>query len=377
MAKRLSKVLLVFFCLLLLSGCWDYKDLEDRTLVTAIGVDYDSGFYTLFQEIIQVRKQKGGDEEQSEAQNALINGQGKDLEEAEKQRNYSTPFPMFLGAVKVLILGQGIAQNSIEPYINRANRLTDYRKTTLMVVSREQPEKILKVKATNEVSVGFMIEDIINQMRQIGIGLYTTTGDIISASASGEEGYVIPYIGLEDDTVKYLGMAVLKDYKLVGIMDAKDSQTAVYLLAQKPKIIASIPHPKNENNLLSMVLRVKKRNFKADYVDGKVDISINLAIDAELRYEYKIEPLEDEEISNLEDSLSREVEEEILKVIKDTQDKYQTDIFHFVRYFRANNPKIYKEISWLDEYPLANIHVQVKTNLRDMNLFNPNAKKKY
>ncbi|MHB8125894.1 MAG: Ger(x)C family spore germination protein [Desulfitobacteriaceae bacterium] len=377
MVRRLSKVLLIFFCLLLLTGCWDYKDLEDRTLVTAIGVDYDSGFYNLLQEIIQVRKQQGGEQKQSETQNALIKGQGKDLEEAENQRNYSSPFPMFLGAVKVVILGQGLLQKGMESYLNRINRLTDYRKTTLMVASREEPEKILQVKVKNEVSVGFMIEDTINQMREIGIGLYTSTGDIITSSASGEEGYVIPYIGLEDDTVKYLGLAVLKDYKLAGILDAKDSQAAVYLLAQKPKLKVSIPHPKNEDNLLSMVMRVKKRNIKADYVDEKVDININLVIDAQLRYEYTIEPLEDEEINNLEDSLSREVEEEILKVVNATQDKYQTDIFHFVRYFRAKNPVKYKEINWQDEYPLANIHVQVKTNLRDMNLFNPNAKKKY
>jgi germination protein, Ger(x)C family len=377
MARRLSKLLLICLCLLLLSGCWDYKDLEDRTLVTAIGVDFNSGIYSLLQEIIQVRKHKAGDQEQSEVQNALIKGQGKDLEEAENHRDYSTPFPMFLGAVKVVILGQGLLQKSMEPYLNRINRLTDYRKTTLMVASREQPEKVLKVKVKNEVSAGFMIEDIINQMRQIGIGLYTTTGDIISASASGEEGYVIPYIGLEDDTVQYLGLAVLKDYKLVGIMDAKDSQAAVYLLAQKPKLKLSIPHPKDENNLLSLVMRVKNRNIKSDYVDEKVEITINLAIDAELRYEYKIEPLSDEELSKLKDSLSQEVEKEILKVINDTQEKYQSDIFHFVRYFRAKNPEIYKEKSWQDEYPLANINVQVKTNLRDMNLFDPNAKKKY
>ncbi|HWQ70877.1 MAG TPA: Ger(x)C family spore germination protein [Desulfitobacteriaceae bacterium] len=377
MAKKLSKILLISLCFLLLTGCWDYKDLEDRTLVTAIGVDYDNGFYTLLQEIIQVRKHQEGDQKQSAAQNTIIKGQGEDLEEAEYQRDSSSPFPMFLGAVKVVILGQGLLQKGIEPYLNRINRLTDYRKTTLMVASRELPEEILQAKVKNEVSAGFMIEDTINQMREIGIGLYTTTGDIISSSASGEEGYLIPYIGLEGDTVQYLGLAVLKDYKLAGILDAKDSQAAVYLLAQKPKLKVSIPHPENENNLLSIVIRVKHRDFKADYIEGKVDLNINLVIDAELRYEYTFEPLEDEEIGNLEDSISRKMEEEILKVINDTQNKYQTDIFHFVRYFRAKNPGKYKEINWQDEYPLADIHVQVKTNLRDMNLFNPNAKKKY
>ena len=152
----------------------------------------------------------------------------------------------------------------------------DNRKTVLAVVSREPPRELLKTKVENDISVGFLIEDNINFLANRGTALYPTIGELLSDIALGEVGYLLPYVGVEHKSIKYLGLVVMKDSKLVDTIDVYDTVGILYMLADNPRFSEVMPSEKDPKNKLSFRTTIKKRKIKTDYIDGKAVINVSL-----------------------------------------------------------------------------------------------------
>lgn len=362
---------------LLLTSCWDSTNINKKSIAISIGVDYVNNNIEFSGELAKlVSSSKDAEKSQTSDVYKMLS-YGKNFEEARVNYDSVNPFPVFLGATRVVVFGKEYAKKSIEPYLNRIDHLYDYRKTLLAVVSREPPRELFNIKVEKDISVGFLIEDIMEHVSSKGEGLYPSIGELLSDIELAEIGYLLPYVGIEKDSIKYLGLAVMKNSKLIGIIDIKNTSGLVYILAKKPKIVQVINNTDNKNNKISFQTFVKKRKIKTDYVDGQVTININLDLKAQLRYQYYTEPISDEYTNKLENMISEKVKNDIESIIKRSQSEFKCDIFGFARYFRAEHPEIYEKIYWEDEFNKANINVNINTKIINKSLRDTNAKKKY
>ena len=375
--KKLTKLLILFLIPLLLCSCWDYADIDQRGVVLSVGIDFDktTGNYLFFGEIANYSPPSGQQIEQDKKANIYhFTAQGATLEDAKLHLDSSVPRPVFLGATTVVLFGTSFAEKSIEPYLNRIDGLIDYRKTLLAVVTKESPEELLKLKTSKDNSVGSSIQNNLQWLEASGKALYTTIGEMLSAISMGDVGYVIPYVGMQAKDIRYLGLAVMKDSKLIDIIDIEDTDGLLYLLADSPRLIEFLPSIKNPNNIFSFHTEIEKRKIKADYIDNTPVINVNLDVTLELHYQYYVEPISKEELKQLEDSLSRKIQLDIQKIITRSQKEFQCDIFNFVKYFKADCPKAYSTIDWHVAYPNAKVNIKVSTKIINLDLDNPNAK---
>lgn len=369
-------VLLIFTCLL--TGCWDYRDIDKRLILSSTAIDHIDNLDTILIEYAQLNKFKGESEGKPSSQGTAISeGTGSNFDEARDQLDRKSPFPIFLGATRINILGMGIAKNDIGPYMNRIKRIFDYRKTLLVVISRDPIREIYKLKPKNDISMGFMIDDLVRQLSEAGSSIYVTAGEVLSSISTGTIGYVLPYICKSGDSVEYIGLAVMKDSKFQGYFDPKESRGIIYILGRRPVITQILTHPKNEKNLLSFETKVKRKSIKTDYVNGKVSIHIKINLNAQLIYQYYVDPIDDKTKKQLEDELSDEVKKQIVAPLHMTQSYYKSDIYGFAKNFRADFPSIYRNIDWTDKYSNAEISVDVHTNITRLGFVDPNAKKQY
>lgn len=377
MIKKSRKFLIILLSLFL-TGCWDYRDINERAITLSVGVDIVNDDIEFSGEIAKLTSTPGGDEEKAQAKGVYnLLSYGKDFEEARIHYDAVNPFPVFLGATRVVAFGEKFAKQNIEPYLNRINKLHDYRKTLLVVVTRESPREIFEMKVEKAFSVSFLIEDIVDNLKTKKMTVYSNVGEILSDIALEEVGYMLPYIGVEEGGIEYLGLAVMKNSKLIGIIDMVDTDGILYLLADEPVLTESLFSSEKEKNKYSLRTAVKKRKIKTDYKDGKVVININLDMTAELRYQYYLRPISDAEIKKLEHRVSAKIKQDIINNIERSQKEFKCDIFHFAKYFMAEHPKIYDQIKWEEEYPQAEVEVAVKTKIINLGLLDPNAKKKY
>ena len=246
----------------------------------------------------------------------------------------------------------------------------------LAVVSKETPEELFKFKINKAISVGSSIQDNIEWLETYGEAIYTTIGEMLSSISMGNVGYVLPYVGIQDNDIQYLGLAVMKDSKLIDIIGINDTDGLIYLLADKPILKESTPGIKNSNNFLSFHSKLKKRKITTDYIDNTPIINVNLDLNLELHYQYYVEPLSKDEIKRIEDTLSKKIKTDIQTIVTKSQKEYKCDIFDFVKYFRADCPNAYSSIDWKEAYPTAKVNIVVSTKILNLNLLDPNAKMK-
>jgi len=375
--KKLTRFLILFLIPLLLCSCWDYNDINKKSVALTLTADYDSTTdnYTFSGEIANFSPSSGQQTGQDKKNNIYIySGQGPTFDAARLHLDSSVPLPAFVGATTVVIFGKSLAKKSIEPFLHRIDGTLDFRKTLLAVVSKETPEELLKTKTNKAISVGSLIQSDLQYLETSGKALYTTIGEMLSSISLGDVGYLLPYVGIQANDIRYLGLAVMKDSKLIDIIDVKDTKGLVYLLSDNPMLIETMPGFNNSNNIFSIPSKVKKRKIKTEYIDNTPVININLDMNFELNYQYYVEPISKKEIHQLEDSLSKKIQKDIQTIVTRSQKEFQCDICNFVKYFKADCPKAYKSIDWKEAYPTAKVNVKVSAKIINLNLDDPNAK---
>lgn len=377
MIKKVSKLLIICIFSICLTSCWDYEDVDKRSIVISIGIDQVKENVQFSGEIAKVTPSSETKEKPQVANVYNLLSYGKTFEEARIHYDAINPFPVFSGVTRVVVFGQNFANKGIEPYLNRIGHIYDYRKTLLAVVSREKPPELFNVKIEKDIAAGFLIEDTISNLDKRGKALYPTFGELLSNIALEEVGYVLPYVGIEKGDITYLGLAVMKNSKMIGEIDIVDTDGILYILAKNPRLVEAIHDPKNKENIFSFLTNIKKRKIKTNYKDGKISINIDLDLQAILRYQYYSRSISEQEIKGLEKIISQKVKHDIISAVKKAQNEFECDYFGFAKYFRADYPKVYEKIKWRDIFKNVHVNVYVKTKITNHNLVDPNAKKKY
>jgi spore germination protein KC len=377
MIKKYSRLGFILILSLTLEGCWDYEDINRRSISLSIGLDKSGGKWepnTEFAEFSSgLGKGKEGPQVPAKYHNRAV---GKDFEEGRNEYDIKIPFVDFSGANRVIVFNRDYAQDGIEQYINRIDFSPVLRKSLLVVVSRETTDTLFEAKVINDISVGYAIEDTIRSLSKQGRTIYKTAQNIQSDIQFKDIGFLIPYVGLEENSIKYLGLAAMKDAKLVGIVDEKEARGFLFLVGKKPIYRESIINPDNKSNKVSIETMLKRRKIKTSYTDNRININISLNLDAKLQYEYFIEPISPKAISELEDVIAKELKNEVNNALEKSKGEFQSDVFGFAKYFRADNPSIYKQLKWKDEYPNVNFNVDVKVKVINTNLLNTDMKRK-
>lgn len=367
MIKKIYKslcIMLIFMFTIIFSGCWDYADIEKRGIYVSIGVDKLKDNIELISEVAGFKTSLSKDTDKSSSSNIYkIISYGTNFEDARFVQDRKSPFPIFLGAVKTVVFSKNYARDGIFPYINRINRIYNYRKTVLPVVTRESPKEIFNLNVPNNLSPGFLIDDIIRNSSEDGKGIYIDFSDILNITSLKHMGFVLPYLGIDNELITYLGFAVMNEEgRLIDIINMNKSMGLLYLLSNKPNLTEYVSLHDN-SNLISISPISFKRNIKTEYIDGKVVINIDLKLKEKLDYSYKEMTLTDNDLLTLENETSKKINGYITSIIKKAQEEYKCDIFEFLRYFRAQNPAAYKTIDWQKEFPKAEVNVNVNVKI--------------
>ena len=366
----------LLFCFVL-TGCWDYRDVNKRSINLSVGVDESKGTIMYDAEIANNIPSGGEETTKLKSNINIYDATGRQFEDTRLDYQRRKPFPDFSGAVRVVVFSKNFAEKGIIPYINRINLLYGYRKSLLIVVCRESTKALFNEKIKDDISVGYSIENTIESLSSMGMAIQVSEKDILSYIALKNVGYLIPYVTNENKSIVLLGYGVMKESKLIDIIDMRNSFPILYLLSKKPYIFSAIPSPSNNKNNISYINTLNKRKITTSYNNNKVAINIDLALKTQIVYEYEIEPLSDADRKIIENQISTIAKNSIETLIKKSQQEYQSDIFQLYRYFRADNIEASKTIDWKTAYPNAAINVKVSTKITNTNFLDPNASKKY
>lgn len=373
---RNRAIVLIIFSLLimLLTGCWDYEDINNRSITLSVGVDIEDKEVILNGEIAQSIS-TSNNSTASISDVYYFTSKGANFEEARYDFDNKIPSLDFSGAIISIAFSKEFAkEKGIESYINRISFIPGFRQSALVVISDQNTEELFKEKVLNDISTGHGIQDTIKYLNKDGVTLYTTVQSIRGDLAFEEIGLLLPHVKKIDGTLEYLGLGIIKDKKYIGSIKAEDSRGAIYLTNKKASYINTIPNPK-DNNLLALRTKLKKRKINTSIVDGEIHIDVRLDFNVDLLYEYVKGPISEETIKELELIIEEMVKKEVISAIEKSQQVHKCDYFGFGRYFKAQNGKIFKNIDWRAEYPDAIFNVKVNSKITNYHLINTKVKR--
>jgi spore germination protein KC len=376
MITRYKNIVFILLLPLLLTGCWDYNDINKRSISISIGVDDVNGNVEFTGENAKLRATSSQKESSAQTISTYtFRSLGKNFEESRGDYDAKMPGQYFAGATRCIVFSRKYAKKGIEFYINRLSNIAGFRDSVLVTVSKERPRDLFRKKVENDICIGYAIQDTIKYLDDNGVALYKTVSEINSDINFKSIGYFLPYVTVNKNTVKYLGLAAMKGSKLIGIVKRKDSNGILFLLSTRAMNTRFIQSPRNNKNLISIKTKLAKRSITTSYGDKKINIFIDLKLKSQIQYEKKTQPINKQDIKKIENIISSKIKKAILSATNSSKNKFKSDVFGFARYFKADNYQVYKHIDWNKEYPKAVFHVNVNTIIVNTNLLDLNAKK--
>lgn len=372
--KKISLFLLLTYFSLFFTACWDYKDIEDRALIVSFGVDTPAPDKVRFDaEIAEFRPMSP---QQTTYEISHFVGEGSNFDKARANLQVQARGPLSNGPSTAVIVSERFAQSDFfEHYLNRANRQYDLRKTVSLLVSRRPPSELMELSTKQNTSIGFFVENNIQSLFQ-DTHVDVSIANVISESRIKDLGLLLPTIDIIEGRPQFIGLSVIKNFKLVDIIDVDDSIGVLFLMSPNNPLMLTLADPKHPTNVLAISTRIKNRKIKTSWEKGKAIINVSLSINASLAFQYELQGKSPEDIKELETVFSKHIKEMINRSVSKSQNNYKVDIFEFVKYFKAQNPIQYRQIEWGEVYPEAEVNVDVKVNITDKNAMEYENKEK-
>ena len=146
----MKKIISVAFALLLLTGCANSRELENRDFVMAAGIEEDNGY-----KLTLAVAKPSAESDSSEEKEDIFEGRGKTVAEALENINNKTKGNIYMGHNRVIVLSDSIKNyGDIVDYF-RSN--IDISRDTIMVKA-DKPSEIIRAKNNDENFSGYIYD---------------------------------------------------------------------------------------------------------------------------------------------------------------------------------------------------------------------------
>ncbi len=377
---------IICFPLLLLTGCWDRVELNDRALWLATGFDAVTG-----EKGIEVSGQiavpsnmkpsgsggGGGGGGGMPEPYFVLSQKGKNVGDAlSKMQTELSRSPDF-GQRHVIFLGEELAKKGLRYMLDSNTREPDINiRSDIFVVKGGTAKDILNGAA------GFELTPAISALKKHQ--QYGGRGDISYLEfliASHKKGMnpTIPALELDvkkssKPLTKVAGLAIFdKDLKLLGFIDADEKRDFLWILGDLKKRTVSIQYKEGGNASLNLV------NTSHNIVpelrgDSPIKFTITLSGDAEIfENNTNLDLVPRKNLKILERAFEQHLEKQVLQTVHKVQKEYGVDIFGLGEVIHLKQPQQWKSLKkdWNSKFKEAKVVVKVNLTIKSNGLSGP------
>ncbi len=354
------KVISLLLVSALFAGCWDAAEIEEHTIVTGLVIDYKDGNYSFYCETAEVLG-TGNTGETPDVNYQMLKSSGRTFIEARDVLERSTNFPILLSSVRVAIFTHGMCDIGLEPYMNRIRGEFDYRKTVLIAITPDDPEKIITHTPKNTPSISAALENLFRSMTKKGISFEINIGEVLEYLAVENVGYLLPQIELKNNQFLLSGHCIMKGDKRAGHIPAEVMDGNMCLLLRKRQFEY---HTYYKDNGYTINIKLKKRRIMPKIIDGKIHFDVDLKFEGTILYAEKMVKLSKKEVKMLANLVEQEFKNKIDEAVQQAQKKFRCDYLDFFKHFRAKYQKQFRQIeNWNEAFAEANINTKVSVKI--------------
>lgn len=366
------KKLIISLCLLLLmTGCWNYQELNDFAIVTGMAIDYSDNKYEVSLLIANGKKK-----EEKDAQITISTQTGSTIYDAIENISLATPKELYISHLSVVVISEELAKKGLNPTLDFLLREPQSQQNFYLILAKDN-------KAKDMLSILAPLSDYPSQNITASIKVTEQLqGKIANASFNKFVGKIIEkginpvansliLVGNENDGTKQEDqensvvsaytkldtLGIFKGDRLMG-WATKDESIGINMLlgdvdtlyltlpCQKDKIVVSSTNYKIKNNINKDKVTV---TLKATGMINEVGCSIDLE--------------DPKTIKIYEKKAAKKMKDYAEKAIKKAKN-LKTDIFGYGYQIYHKYPKYFKTIDdWDKTFSHLEINIQTEFKL--------------
>lgn len=344
-----KKIVLSLMLLVFLSGCWDARDINYRSMPILMGVTKDEELFHVYM-IIPVSVI-------SEQRNlAKVDAKGITIVDAIEEIKKKIETTIDLEHISYIVIDEELGKEGIEKITKTFMRMRDMPSTPSIAFVQEDMNTYIETMISTFEEVGVPIFGFLE--KQTGWEIYSpevSLWEVYRGIYSYTTDIAIPIISSNRDLATgYLGAAVLKKGKIVDTLTS--IEVMLMNLLNNEDIIKTFVNIDNTTNVELIERNVEyDYNFKGEEIDLMIYLEFIMIVS---------EADDDLTMKDIQKMFEEKISKDTLGMIKKLQDKH-VDVLGIGNRIRKNytNAELKK---FLDEvYPDINVDVDVKATIEN------------
>lgn len=347
----MRKVILLIFLTFICTGCYNYKELNELGIVSAMGISKDGDLYNLDIQLLNVLdSEKSG---LNKSPITVISGQGETIFEAARSMNRKTSKVFFLADVDYVFLDQSVLNDGLDEIMDFLIRDTRLSLNFLVVTSTENKslDILSSISHFDTNSANNLYDAIMNsETRYGGINSLHVRELINNYYAKGKY-TIFPNVYIKD-TRKSSENDSLEDSKSESYVEVKNmvffkDKEAIELTDEETKGVNFL---RNKIKNATLTIECDGGYFTIETLESKMKLKSKLNIDqlnvkgnvgAEIVYYGCKDNLDNADVlKSISKKAEKEVESYITKAFNKSK-KYNYDFLGLGNYIYKNNYKYF------------------------------------
>ncbi len=374
--KRIKFLILL---LPLLSGCYNYRELNELGITTAVSIDYkDNNFYVIAEVINPIKQQDASSSNNSPFVN--YNSSSSSLQDAFRKVVLESPRQLYAAQLEIIVLSEEVVNNHLEEVLEYFARDPESRTEIKIIVAKtEDSTKAITLQTLlTSLSSSNIINSLDLQSKVLGMDYPVTLNELLNMYIDPYLEVVLPSmtlygnyeIGDEKENittsspkaiVKIDGSTITKDNKILGYLDLEESKILNLINGKLKETIIKMNY--YDGYIIFEPNRIKVSR-ELDIKNNIIKINIS-GYSKTKEIQSNIDLKDPKEVEKLNKALNMELEKKITDTFNSIREKYGTDVFGFQELYYRTNYKYFKEncTNWYENiYP--KIKLEVKANVR-------------
>lgn len=374
--KRIKFLILL---LPLLSGCYNYRELNELGITTAVSIDYkDNNFYVIAEVINPIKQQDASSSNNSPFVN--YNSSSSSLQDAFRKVVLESPRQLYAAQLEIIVLSEEVVNNHLEEVLEYFARDPETRTEIKIIVAKtEDSTKAITLQTLlTSLSSSNIINSLDLQSKVLGISYPVTLNELLNMYIDPYLEVVLPSmtlygnyeIGDEKENittsspkaiVKIDGSTITKDNKILGYLDLEESKILNLINGKLKETIIKMNY--YDGYIIFEPNRIKVSR-ELDIKNNIIKINIS-GYSKTKEIQSNINVKNPKEVEKLNKALNMELEKKVTDTFNSIREKYDTDVFGFQELYYRTDYKYFKEncTNWYEDiYP--KIKLEVKANVR-------------
>ncbi|MGY6209303.1 Ger(x)C family spore germination protein [Cytobacillus firmus] len=379
--KKFGVMSAIVLTVILLSGCWDQRELGEITVVTGMAVDKgEDGKYTLTVEGINATELNNRTAS-GYAPSIVYSAEGNSLAELTYRVNEGISRHLIYSHMRTLIIGEELAEEGIIDFIDFLERNREIRDDFNILIARgAKGSDVLKVTYQFQKSTSLKLHTQLDtMMKDWGGDPGVRMNDVITAWTAPGRQPVMAAVRIKGDPeagasaenmmkvtpdalVVLDSLAIFKGDKLEGFLTLEDSRN--YLWIQNKINKTSITVKCNESQYMGLRVYDTRTKVKGKLENGKAKIDIKIRAEAYIDGTHCNDQFDKAKTYEENGEIAqKQINDMVGKTIEKVQQEYGTDIFGFGEVVLRQDYQNFKKVqnNWDEKF--ADAYIQVDTAL--------------